>query len=321
MEVKFAVEELDGGIFCASLPNEEALGGREIGSLLEAAAPVKTADTQSSMRMVIAQFGAAGIFEAENYEIVQAHERLFGNRWKRAFFSSQMIRFCMEPYFSTESMTGGNMRAPYDWCHREDFRPENSQRLAEYLLEVCGTEELVAEQILARTLIKQYPGTRNYDLHQFIQLPIPGVDVPLNILVPNTEEYGVIDLSMDPAPAVMEPKLIWRQDGDSSRVPIFNSAAGLSTTLEVFTGDSEDFRTSQRQRLRYQDGTIGLILAAQRLGIHTSWPQGFGFKPEQLKSNYQKKRTIPMEAPQVPLLAQLSANDILNHPDFLSLMD
>src|SRR3990167_3389682 len=231
-----------------------------------------------------------------NSHILKAHKLLFGEAWPKAYISAQMIRYCVEPLTSSASMMGSTMTMPYDW---ENGRPP-SYETHEELLELIGPDPggvSPEDQFNARMLAKAWT---SYPASEWIQVRHPMMDVPFNIRLFGTER------SSDIKPPLMEPKLVWKEV-HGKRVPLGNAEAGLETK-------------SEPERLTYRDGTTGLIIAAMSLGVNQTWSPEGSFTPDQLPLKHIKKGTIPMEAPQVPLLAQASADAILNHPDFEELV-
>jgi hypothetical protein len=308
LDSKFKVEEKPGGVFVGDLQSDP-VDGLELASLLETAAPVKDAGSDRGgvppyVRHIVTQFGSVGVFEAMNTKILRAHKVAFGGAWGRAYTSAQMMRYCMEPLIRSESMDGPSMRLPWDWCHFADVEPANEKELLEEIARLDGYSGASAEDhLLARVLANSH-----FDKDcagEWVQLRSSISDVPLNIRVPGSARG--FNGGRDIKPPILEPKLIWREGKKGKRKPISNAEAGLVTT-------------SHPERLVYQDGTTGLVAAAVTLGANSCWPISYEFDQTALKDKYKLAGRIMMQAPQVPLLAQVSAKTILNHPEFESLL-
>lgn len=302
----FEVESKPDNIFVAHLPREP-LEGLEIAALMEEAAPIKQSagnDFRGLPRYVspiVSQYGSAGVFEGDNSHILRAHRVAFGEAWARAYTSAQMIRFCLEPLMGSPSMHGPTLKFPYDWNHRNDKPVETIDELLEFVGNFDSQSGVsAANHFLARVLGIGYSDYGRAS--EWLQLRSSALDGPINIRVPGSFR----DARQSLRPPVIEPKLVW-QEIEGQRVAIDNAEAGLETR-------------SEPHQLIYQDGTVGLIIAATRLGVPANWPTRYGFKQEHLDPKKVRKGTIEMEASQVPLLAQVSANNILNHPEFKGLL-
>lgn len=308
LDPKFEVEERPGGVFVGNFQNEP-LDGLELARLLESAAPVKDAGGERGgvppyVRHIVTQFGSAGVFEAMNTKILRAHKIAFGDAWGRAYTSAQMMRYCMEPLIRSESMDGPSMRLPWDWCHFADVVPVDDSELLEVIARLDrGSGASPEDHLLARVLANSH-----YDMDcagEWVQLRSSMSDAPLNIRVPNSARG--FNEGRDIKPPLLEPKLTWRETKKGKRKPLGNAEAGLVTT-------------SHPERLVYQDGTTGLVAAAVSLNINSDWPLSYEFDPSALEDRHKSAGRIMMQAPQVPLLAQVSAKTILNHPEFESLL-
>lgn len=304
-DVSFDIEPKPDGIFVAHL-SQPPLNGLELHEVLEEAAPEKVdgwlsiyAKVPLSMGKCVDQYGAVGIFEAENSWLLRAHTKQFPEAWSRVYPSTQMLRFCMEVYYSGESM--GDHTFPYDWNHQNDTEVSDTEELLKLIENYDDRSGASAQDhLLARVLGLGYHDTYP---REWVQLRSSAFDVPINIAVPNTVRQIHPRLLVDP---VLHPKLIWKNTPDG-RVPISNSEAGLETL-------------SLPDHLEYQDGTFGLVIASLKLGLCDTWPSSHEFPEKHLPKDRVKKGEIKMEAPQVPLLAQMSAKTILNHPDFATLV-